>query len=154
VNRTNTDPQGRIRMKTSARNALRGQIEQVELGAVNAEVTLRVSDNLKIVAVITRTSVEEMRLAPWREAIALIKSSFVILAPGEVPLRTSARNCLAGVVIARDDGAVNSEIVLEISPGETITATITKQSADSLGLAVGQPAMALIKASHVILAVE
>lgn len=141
-------------MKTSARNALRGEIEQVELGAVNAEVTLKISDDLKIVAVITRTSVEEMRLAPWREATALIKSSFVILAPGDAPLRTSARNCLMGVVLHREDGVVNSEVVLELAPGQTITSIITRQSADSLGLVVGQPAMALIKASHVILAVE
>lgn len=141
-------------MQTSARNALHGQIEHVEVGAVNAEVTLRVSDSLKIVAVITRGSVEEMRLAPWREATALIKSSFVILAPGDAPLRTSARNCLLGVIAHRQDGAVNSEVVLELAPGQTIISTVTRQSANALGLDVGKPAMALIKASHVILAVE
>ena len=141
-------------MKTSARNALRGEVEHVELGAVSAEVTLRVSDAVKITAIVTRTSAEELQLVAGRAAIALIKSSFVILAPGDVPLRTSARNCLAGIVAHREDGAVNSEIVLEVSPGQTVTSTITRQSADALGLEVGKPAMALIKASHVILAVE
>jgi molybdate transport system regulatory protein len=95
-----------------------------------------------------------MQLAAGRAATALIKSSFVILAPGEAPLVTSARNCLQGVISRREDGAVNTEIGLEIAPGQTITAIVTRHSADGLGLDVGKPAMALIKASHVILAVE
>src|SRR5579872_4133488 len=128
-----------LSMKTSARNALRGVVERVELGAVNAEVALRVADDLTITAVVTRGGVEELGLAPGREAIALIKSSFVILAAGEVDVRTSARNCLRGVVARREDGAINSEIVLELAPGKTLTATITRESADALGLDLGKP---------------
>jgi molybdate transport system regulatory protein len=141
-------------MKTSARNALSGVIEHVQPGAVNTEVTLKVTDSLRITAILTRASAEAMQLAAGRPAIALIKSSFVILAPGETPLVTSARNCLMGVISHREDGAVNSEIGLELTPGQSITAIVTCRSADALGLDVGKPAMALIKASHVILAVE
>jgi molybdate transport system regulatory protein len=143
-----------LSMKTSARNALRGTVERVELGAVNAEVVLKVADDLEITAVITREAVDDLNLAPGREAIAVIKSSFVILAAGDSPIRTSARNCLAGTVARREDGAVNTEIVLELALGKTITAVITRESADALNLIVGAPAQALIKASHVILAVE
>jgi len=49
---------------------------------------------------------------------------------------------------------VNSEISLAIDAGKTITATITRESAEALHLSVGKPVIALIKASHVILAVE
>ncbi|MDB5455398.1 MAG: Molybdenum-dependent transcriptional regulator [Caulobacter sp.] len=141
-------------MKTSARNAFRGVVETVTDGAVNAEVILRVTPGLAIVAVITRESVAELGLVPGREAAALIKSSFVILAAGDESLRTSARNALAGVVVRHERGAVNDEVVLELEPGKTLTATITRDSADALGLAVGARAQALIKASHVILAVD
>ncbi len=145
-------------MKTSARNALRGVVESVTEGAVNSEVTLRVSDAVAIVAVVTRDSVADLGLEPGREALALIKSSFVILAPGGAPLRTSARNQLAGAVTRHERGAVNDEVVLALDGGQaggkTITATITRESADALGIAVGTPLLALIKASHVILAVE
>ena len=141
-------------MKTSARNALRGVIEVVHPGAVNAEVILRVAENVKIVAVITRDSVEELGLAPGREAIALIKASFVILAPAGERLRTSARNAFEGVVVRHEVGAVNDEVVLELQPGKTITATLTRESAEELGLKVGERAQALVKASHVILAVD
>lgn len=140
-------------MKTSARNALRGEIVRITEGAVNAEVTLRLADDVEIVSVVTAQSVEELGLAPGGAAIALIKSSFVVLAKGE-NLRTSARNQLAGVVAHREDGAVNSDIRLDLGGGKTLAATITLESAEVLGLAVGDPVTALIKAPHVILAVE
>jgi molybdate transport system regulatory protein len=141
-------------MKTSARNALRGVVDRVKQGAVNTEVVLKIAEGVEIVAIVTRESADELELAPGRQAIALIKSSFVILARGDASLRTSARNQLAGQVTRREDGAVNSEISLAIEAGKTLTATITLESADALDLKVGDPVLALIKASHVILAVE
>jgi molybdate transport system regulatory protein len=141
-------------MKTSARNALRGTVTAVTDGAVNAEVTLKIADGLEVVAVVTRQSVADLALAPGREVIALIKSSFVILAKDSDDLRTSARNHLKGVVVGCDDGAVNSEVTLALDDGKTLTATITRESRRELDLKVGATAVALIKASHVILAVE
>ena len=45
--------------KISARNQLRGTVEEIVLGTVTAKVTVRVGENL-IESVITRQSVEEM----------------------------------------------------------------------------------------------
>ena len=140
-------------MRTSASNALRGTVARVVDGAVNAEVSLRIADGVEIVAVVTRSSIAELGLSVGAPAVALIKSSFVVLARGE-GLLTSARNQLRGRVIARDDGAVSSEISLEVADGKTLTATITRESAEQLGIKVGDPIWALIKAPHVILAVE
>ena len=142
-----------LSMKTSARNALRGVVSHVTDGAVNAEVTLDIAPGVEITAVITRRSVAELDLAPGRAAIALIKSSFVILAKGE-NLRTSARNHIVGAVSSREDGAVNCEVGLSIGGGKTLTATITLESARSLDLKIGDAVTALVKAPHVILAVE
>jgi molybdate transport system regulatory protein len=140
-------------MKTSARNALRGVVSHVADGAVSSEVSLTLAPGVEVVAVVTRRSVAELGLAAGRPAIALIKSSFVTLAVGE-GLRTSARNQLAGVVLEREDGAVNSEITLSLADGKSLVATITKESAEALALSPGDPVTALIKAPHVILAVE
>jgi molybdate transport system regulatory protein len=141
-----------LAMKTSARNALRGAVVRVTAGEVSAEVVLDVGGN-EMVAVVTRQSVEEMGLEPGREAVALIKSSMVVLAKGE-EFQTTARNQLKGTVVQVEDGAVNSEVVLELAPGKTLTATVTRESVQALDLQVGDKATALIKASHVILAVE
>jgi molybdate transport system regulatory protein len=141
-------------MKTSARNALRGVITSVTEGAVNAEVALRIADGVEVVAIITRQSVEDLDLAPGQAVIALIKASSIILAPDNNALRMSARNHLRGKIARLEDGAVNSEVAVEIDAGKTLTATITLESRRSLDLRVGQPVVALIKASHVILALE
>jgi molybdate transport system regulatory protein len=140
-------------MQTSARNALRGTVTRVTDGAVNAEVILAVGDGVEIVAVVTRESVAALRLAVGRSVIALIKSSFVVLAKGE-DLVTSARNHIKGVVAARHDGAISSEVVIDIAQGKTLTATITRESAEAMGLTEGEVVTALVKAPHVILAVE
>ncbi len=143
-----------LAMKTSARNALSGVVDRVIDGAVNAEVILDIGDGQRIVAIVTRESVLDLGLAPGKRAVALIKSSFVILAPGEAAPRTSARNGLRGEIVRLEEGAVNSEVVLALGGGKTLTAIVTRESARSLGLEVGGSATALIKASHVILAVE
>ncbi|MGH6969984.1 MAG: TOBE domain-containing protein, partial [Caulobacteraceae bacterium] len=97
-------------MKTSARNALRGVVDRVVPGAVNAEVVLKIGEGAEIVAVITRESVEALGLAPGVAAIALVKASFVILAGEEGAARTSARNTLAGVISHVERGAVNDAV--------------------------------------------
>lgn len=140
-------------MKTSARNALRGEITAITPGAVTSEVTLKIADGVSIVATLTRRSIEDLQLAAGKPAIALIKASFIVLARGE-NLRTSARNQIDGVVTSRDDGTLSSEIALDIGGGKTLVATLTRESADALGLAPGMTATALVKAPHVILAVE
>lgn len=144
----------RLGMKTSARNTLPGVVETLTDGAVNSEVVIRLAAGPSIVAIVTRESVAELALAPGRQAMALIKASFVILAPGAEPVRTSARNRLAGRVVEHREGAVNDEVVLECDGGLRIAATVTRESGEGLGLEVGAPAQALIKASHVIVAVD
>jgi len=141
-------------MKTTARNALSGTIDAVTDGAVNAEVSLDIGEGRKVIAIVTADSVADLGLAPGRPATALIKSSFLILVPGDQAPRSSARNGFQGEIVRREDGAVNSEIVLAIGAGKTLTAIVTLESARSLGLNEGTRASALIKASHVILAVD
>jgi len=140
-------------MKTSARNALRGVVESVTDGAVNAEVVLRIGETTEIVAVVTRQSVNDLGLAPDVAAVALINAGSIILATPDENLRTSARNALKGVISEIRSGAVNDEVTLGFDAGKTLTATVTSESVKRLELCVGGPVTALIKASHVILAV-
>lgn len=141
-------------MRTSARNTLRGTVTAVTDGAVNAEVTLALSERTTLTAVVTRDSVRDLGLFPGREATALIKAPFVILAPADEARRTSVRNRIEGTVSRREDGAVNTEITLDIGGGKTLTSIVTLRSADDLDLTPGRPACALIDAGHIILAVE
>ena len=64
--------------KISARNHLRGTIQEIVLGTVTAKVTVKVGENL-IESVITRQSVEEMGLEVGNSVVALMKSTEVML---------------------------------------------------------------------------
>ncbi len=143
-----------LSMKTSARNAFRCTVEKVIPGSVNGEVLLRLSPTITLCAIITSESIHELGLTEGRNVIALVKSSFIILASGEDVPRISARNRIKGTVSVVDVGAVNTEIVLDIGDGKTIIAIVSNDGARELGLKVGDSAWALFKSSHVILAVE
>ena len=141
-----------LMMKTSARNALGGKVTRVTPGAVNAEIEVALQGGDRLTAIITQGSADDMALAPGRSVYALIKASFVIISTDDG--RTSARNRLCGTIERITEGAVNSEVVLALPGGSRITAIITEGSARSMGLAEGEPACALVKASHVILGID
>jgi molybdopterin-binding protein len=69
-------------------------------------------------------------------------------------MQISARNALKSTVKKVVPGAVNAEVLLEISPGVEVTAMITKESAETLGLAEGKTAYAVIKSSDVMVAID
>nr|WKF60010.1 Molybdenum-pterin-binding protein MopA [Paraburkholderia busanensis] len=73
---------------------------------------------------------------------------------GRIGVKTSARNQLYGTVSAVTRGAVNDEVSLALPGGHEIVAVLTHESTETLGLAVGAAAFALIKASWVVLLVE
>ena len=69
-------------------------------------------------------------------------------------MKLSARNILKGKVIKITPGAVNSEVILELTGGAQVVSIITKESATNLGLEVGKPVYAIIKASNVMIGVD
>jgi molybdate transport system regulatory protein len=66
-------------------------------------------------------------------------------------MKTSARNQLLGKISAIQIGAVNAEVDLILNNGETITASITKESAEKLALIVGMTMMAWVEAAQIML---
>ncbi|RKU03497.1 molybdenum-dependent transcriptional regulator [Burkholderia sp. Nafp2/4-1b] len=147
---------GRIGMKTSARNQWFGKVESIVRGTVNDEVTLVLPGGQAIVAVLTHESADALELQPGADACALVKASWVVLAvadEADATLKVSARNQLHGTVDTVAAGAVNSEVTLTLDGGGTLTAVVTNDSARALQLDAGRRAIALFKASSVILAV-
>lgn len=69
-------------------------------------------------------------------------------------MRLSARNQLRGIVVGIDEGAVNGIVKIDIGGGNVVTATISMASIRELGLEVGKPAVAVIKATSVMVGVD
>lgn len=138
-------------IKTSARNQLVCKVTAVHPGAVNDSIELQVPGGQQLVATITRESTRYLELAPGREVVALIKASSVVVGLPDPGMKLSARNVLSGKVAQLTPGAVNAEVGIELGGGSTLTAIITLESAQRLGLQQGTPVLAVIKASMVIL---
>ena len=66
-------------MKTSARNQFAGKIVSVEKGAVGAIVKLKVDSPIIVTAFITKEAVEDMRLKKGDRAVAIVKSTEVMV---------------------------------------------------------------------------
>jgi molybdopterin-binding protein len=91
-------------MTLSARNQLKGTVEELQLGGVMAHIVVRVGKNL-IESVITRRSAEEMALKKGDIVKAVIKSTEVMLQKTE---NFCARNRFLAFCIAITSGAAQS----------------------------------------------
>jgi len=69
-------------------------------------------------------------------------------------MQISARNILQGKVKAIKDGAIMTEVVVEIAGGTEVVAVITKGSADAMQLGVGKEVNAVIKATEVMIMLD
>jgi molybdopterin-binding protein len=67
-------------------------------------------------------------------------------------MKLSARNQLKGRVIEVRRGATTAHVRIDIGNGVVVTSSITNEAVDELGLSPGDPVMAVIKASDVMVA--
>jgi len=141
---------GRLAMQLSARNQIQGKVESIELGAVNAQVGLRLKSAALLVSVITKQATENLGLVVGEDALAIFKSSTVMLAlPTEMKL--SARNQISGVISRIIMGAVNVEVVVDIGEEDVLAAVITTGALEALHLVEGSEVIAVIKSNDVML---
>lgn len=69
-------------------------------------------------------------------------------------MKTSARNQFSGTISDIHLGQVEAEIHVSLPGGDTIVATVTKDSVMTLGLKTGLAVMALVKAPQIIIATD
>lgn len=86
--------------------------------------------------------VQESRLAQQPALAGLLR---------RMSMKTSARNQFAGSVSSVEIGPVSAEVTVALKSGERITATLTSAAAQRLKLKKGKEALALVKASAVVL---
>lgn len=141
-------------MKISARNILKGTVSNVAEGAVNGVVSIDLGSNT-VKADITMEAIKDLGLKEGADAAAIVKATNVMFAAGTERIAgISARNQIAGTIVAVKEGAVNGHVTLETADGARITGSITNEAIKDLGLAEGTPALAVIKSTDVIVGVE
>lgn len=140
----------RLSMQISARNQIVGIVENISLGAVNAEVQIKLKSGNRLVSIITNSSIENLGLTIDDEVVAVIKSSNVLLST-ESNLKLSARNSLKGTIEEISLGAVNAEVVINIGNEDKVVAIVTANSIKNMNLQIGTKVDAIIKASDIMI---
>lgn len=143
-----------LSMKSTARNQFVGTVKSVEIGPVSAQTTLALKGGGEITATMTSAAATRLALKPGKDALALVKASAVVLVTDFAGWQLSARNQLSGTVSRIEAGAVSSLVVLTLPGGAVITASVTHEGVEALGLKVGMPATAVFKAYSVMVATQ
>ncbi|PLX86691.1 MAG: hypothetical protein C0617_00335 [Desulfuromonas sp.] len=142
----------RLNMQFSARNAWCGEILEISQGQVNAQVAISLQGPAVLSAMVTRQSLNSLALAPGREVLALAKASSVIIGLDLRPEQVGAQNLLTGQVRRIVAGPAQADVTLELPGGSTASGVVSLEGLECLGLAEGDEACALIKATDILLA--
>ena len=140
-------------MKISARNQIKGTVKAIHEGAVNAVVVICRGNHNPIKADITMSAVKDLGLEEGKECYAVIKATNVMFATEECA-GLSARNQIEGTVVKVEKGAVNGHVTIEDADGVRISGSITNESIEALGFKEGGKAVAVIKATDVMVAID
>jgi molybdate transport system regulatory protein len=89
--------------------------------------------------------VQEARLAQHPALAGLLR---------RMSMKTTARNQLAGIVKSVEIGPVSAQVSIALKSGDEVTATLTSAAAQRLKLKKGKEALALIKASAIVLVTD
>ncbi len=138
------------RLISSAGNQFLGTVTHLQPGAVNAEVSLQVNEQVSLVAIVTEQSRASLAITKGKQLIALVKASSVLLT-NQRELQVSARNIIHGQITRLDEGKVNTDVSIDIGDEKTLNAVITNRSASRMALREGSGITAFFKASSVIL---
>lgn len=137
-------------MSLSIRNQIPGTVIAVTTGEVMATVKVRLDGGQEITAAITRDSVRDLGLTAGTAVRALVKSTEVSLATAAVE-GVSIRNQLPGTVADLTTGVAMASVKVTVAGG-SLTAVITADAVNDLGLEAGSPVVALIKSTEISLA--
>lgn len=136
----------------SARNKIKGTIREVKEGAVNGIVKLETPKGHKVSATISMESIRELGLKAGKEATAVIKATEVMMANDF--LKISARNQFRGRITEILPGAVNAIVKLDVDAEFGLSSTISLEAVKELSLKAGEEAVAVIKATSVMISVD
>jgi molybdate transport system regulatory protein len=138
-------------MQISARNQIIGTIEKISLGAVNAEIQMKLKSGKSIISIITNNSVENLGLAINDEVVAVVKSNNVLLSTTQNNLQINEINSLKGNIEEINIDSVNAEVVVNIGNEDKIVAIVTINSIENMNLKIGASVDVIIKASDIMI---
>ncbi|WP_330177109.1 TOBE domain-containing protein [Streptomyces sp. NBC_01498] len=139
-------------MQLSIRNQIPGTVTGVTPGEVMATVRVHLPGGQDIIAAVTLEAVRELGIGVGSAVRVLAKATEVSLATGPVE-GLSIRNRLTGTLmeIVLGSGLANVKVAVD---DVELTAVVTREAVEELGLAPGTDVTLLIKSTEIALATE
>ena len=134
-----------------ARNVIKGKVKEIKKGAINGIVKVDVGGGNVISSNCSIESIEQLGLSEGKEVQVVIKAMGVMLANEK--LNIGARNQIEGTVCEIKKGSVNCLVKIKTNNDLAVTANLSLESVEELGIKEGQKAVAIFKAMNVILMV-
>ncbi len=141
-------------MKTSSRNSFPGKVTAILPGVINDEIEISLENGDKVYGQITRSATEKLKLSKGGEAVAIVKSTEIMLATETEDYEISCKNQFSGKVIKLVRGFVNGQVRIQTASGLELNATITLDGVNRLKLERGSNVVALFKTANVLIAVK
>ena len=132
-----------------ARNAIKGTVKEIKKGTVNGIVKVDVGEGIILSLNCSMESIEALGLSVGKEVQVVVKAMGVMLANEK--LNIGARNQIEGTVFEIKKGTVNCLVKLKTSNDLVITANLSLESVEELGIKEGNKAVAIFKAMNVLL---
>lgn len=142
----------RLSLKLSARNQLIGKVTSLKSDAVNVQVELKIKNMDLLYSSITLASFDNLAINLNDRAIAIIKASSILVTSSKEECE-GYKNVFKGSVINIIEGAVNTEVTVELPSKTTLTATIDNNHYNKSKFIDGQEVYVFFKADDVILGV-
>lgn len=144
----------RLVVKTSARNQLFGNIIAIQLGAVNAEITVKLKGGEQVLVNIGLSSIESLGLRVGADALLLINNADILLTLDAHHQQFMLSNCLACRVIRIQQDEINAEVMVLLPGGEILAVLISPHSAQTMAIEPGQELWAVFSSNSPILGVK
>ncbi|WP_327418160.1 TOBE domain-containing protein [Streptomyces sp. NBC_01233] len=137
-------------MSLSIRNQIAGTVTAVTVGEAMATVKVRLDGGQEITVAVTADAVRDLGITSGSGVKALVKATEVALATGPVE-NISIRNQLTGTVTDVATGPAMAAVKVNVNGGH-LTAAVTADAVEALGLSAGSSVVALIKSTEISLA--
>jgi len=139
----------RFSLQTSARNQLFGTVQARDRQQVQQHIEVLLNDGVtRLQVVLTERSAERLQLDSGKEVLVLIKAPWIRLTPDAA----EGDNQLPGLVHTIEPGETQSEVLIALTGGEMLCATVPSQALHQHNLQPGSAVTACFNAEHAIIA--
>jgi len=139
----------RFSLQTSARNQLFGTVVSNDAQQVVQHLLIQLADGVtQLNVALTQRSADRLQLAAGKEVLVLIKAPWIRLTPDAA----EGDNQLPGLVHTIEPGETQSEVLIALTGGEMLCATVPSQVLRQHNLQPGSAVTACFNAEHAIIA--